>query len=358
LEALAWRHHPELPSRRVISFPFGFFPLALRRSLTHFATNREVREHHLRVGSWFANKVRKQLRKQSLEAGKDAFFGYSQDSLEVLEYLASKRIFTVVDQIDPAQLEEDLVLKECEKWPGWERFPGRISEEFWLRLKEEWRLASLIVVNSQFSKKALTQAGVPDSKIAIVPLAYESAISPPSGPSNQRPFTVLWLGQVGLRKGIQYLLQAAELLKDHDIQFLVAGSLRVSREKLASAPANVKFLSYVDRSAVSECYAKSHVFALPTIADGFAITQLEAMAHGLPVIATPNCGDVVTDGADGFLVQPGDAAGLANRILALSQDRGMLASMSRQALEKSRQFTVARYGEQLQGAVNKARHVV
>jgi len=51
---------------------------------------------------------------------------------------------------------------------------------------------------------------------------------------------------------------------------------------------------------VSDWYRSADVFVLPTLSDGFAITQIEAMSHGLPVIATPNCASVVENGVDGL----------------------------------------------------------
>ena len=53
------------------------------------------------------------------------------------------------------------------------------------------------------------------------------------------------------------------------------------------------------------------MFVLPTISDSFALTQVEAMANGLPVIATRRCGEVVADGVDGRIVPVADAESLA-----------------------------------------------
>jgi glycosyltransferase involved in cell wall biosynthesis len=90
---------------------------------------------------------------------------------------------------------------------------------------------------------------------------------------------------------------------------------------------------------VREFYTRADVFVLPTISDGFALTQLEAMAHGLPVITTPNCGRVVTDGVDGFLIPPRDPAALARAIHVLAEDPERLQAMreaARQALARFR----------------------
>jgi len=69
--------------------------------------------------------------------------------------------------------------------------------------------------------------------------------------------------------------------------------LGITPQAVATAPANVEFRGRVTRDRATREYLVADAFVLPTLSDGFAITQLEAMAHGLPVIVTPNCGAVV-----------------------------------------------------------------
>ena len=100
-----------------------------------------------------------------------------------------------------------------------------------------------------------------------------------------------------------------------------------------------------------ELYRTADAFVLPTISDGFAITQLEAMSYGLPVITTPNCGDVVTPGEDGYIVPIRDPQKLADAIAAFISDRDLLQRMSEKARAKSRTFTLARYANTIEDAV-------
>lgn len=91
------------------------------------------------------------------------------------------------------------------------------------------------------------------------------------------------------------------------------------------------------------------MFILPTLSDGFAITQLEAMANGLPVIATPNCGSVVSEGIDGFLVPPRNYESIVHMILRYLEEPGCLENHHLAALRKSKQFTLKRVGTALLG---------
>jgi glycosyltransferase involved in cell wall biosynthesis len=103
----------------------------------------------------------------------------------------------------------------------------------------------------------------------------------------------------------------------------------------------------VSRSGAAEWYRKADLFVLPTISDGFAITQLEAMSHGLPVITTPCCGEVVSDGVDGFIVPPRDADALARLFLRYLAEPELLREQQQAALTKAKQFTLERLAEKL-----------
>ncbi|MCX6924887.1 MAG: glycosyltransferase family 4 protein [Verrucomicrobia bacterium] len=263
-------------------------------------------------------------------------------------------MFTVLDQIVPGREEERLVVLEREKWPGWEDTADPIPEEYWNRIQQEWALADVVMVNSEWSKKLLLCQGVPESKLIIVPLAYEA-------PPNVRPqevahgqLTVLWLGGVSLRKGIQYLIEAAKRVPN--VRFVVAGPIGIQDAKVRSAPANMDFLGRIQRNSTVRLYQQAHVFVLPTISDGFAITQLEAMAHGLPVITTPNCGQVVTDGVDGLIVPAANSEALAAAIGRLDANRRELVEMSRRAVEKASEFHLPKNAQEIEEKVarNKA----
>jgi glycosyltransferase involved in cell wall biosynthesis len=259
---------------------------------------------------------------------------------------------TIVDQVDPGKVEEELILLEVQKWPGWQTITDRIPEAYYDRVAAEWHAAAFVLANSPWSKAALVRQGVPPEKLIVVPLAYEPprVVSRPKQPTSG-VLTVLWIGSVILRKGIQYLIEAAKGLTGMPIKFVVAGPVGISERAVRESPCNVEFLGPVSRMRARELYLQGDLFVLPTMSDGFAMTQLEAMAHGLPVIATTNCGEVVTDGVDGLLVPAGDAHALAAAIIRLHDDRALLCEMSARALEKSKRFSLDHIGELLEGHV-------
>lgn len=334
MRSLAGRYNAEIPSDRVVSFSTVGLVF---KTIQHFQHGRqspdELGDMFCRFGRWFALRVRNHLKTIKLDPQKDIFFGFDTNSLEALELLKERGVMTILDQVDPAKLHEDLVIEEAKRWPGWQKLPGRLPQSYWDRRQKEWELADLVLVNSEWSQQAIIQQGVPKEKIIVVPLALDLHHDHSFSPIDpQGDLKVLWLGNVVLGKGIQYLVEAARLLLDLKIEILLAGPMGISPEIVASFPSNIKVLGRVTRDKLSEVYNKAHLFVLPTISDGFALTQLEAMAHGLPVVITPNCGRVVTDGWDGLIVPPRDSKALADAIARLDVDRDLLRAMSCNAL--------------------------
>jgi len=116
---------------------------------------------------------------------------------------------------------------------------------------------------------------------------------------------------------------------------------------VATAPRNLTFHGRAGRDEAAAWYRRSHVFVLPTLSDGFALTQLEAMANGLPVVATPCCGAVVSDGTDGFIVPARDAEALARCLQQYLVEPGLLSAQQNAARMKAGQFTMQRLAENL-----------
>ncbi len=315
------------------------------------------------VGRAFACAVRESLRKWDDLPDDTIVFAYDTGALEIFEWSHEQGILCVLDQIDPNRVEVELVRDEEKRWPGWTTRATEIPEEYFRRREREWTLADRIMVNSEWSRKALVKQGVPAAKLMVIPLSYEATPGAITGQrdneTNQRSeignrksdqsLRVLFLGQVILRKGIQYLIEAARKLEKENIRFDVVGPIGISPDAVASAPHNLTFHGQVTRDQTNTWYRKADLFVLPTLSDGFAITQLEAMSHGLPVIATPCCGEVVSNGADGFIIPPRDAHALAKTLLRYLAEPELLRQQQQVALAKAKQFTLDHLAENLIG---------
>jgi glycosyltransferase involved in cell wall biosynthesis len=289
----------------------------------------------------------------------DVFFGFSYASLELLQFEKEQGAFTVLDQIDPGPAHYRLVAEEMTRHPELAGLPAAFPKDHFDRARQEWNLADMIVVNSDWTREAIISEGASPEKIEVIPLCYEQKAGDQKPKTKNRkpgqPLRVLFLGQVSVGKGIHSLIEAARQLANERVEFLIAGQLSIRNEVVAKAPANIRWLGVVPRSQVSELYRQSDVFVLPTLSDGFAITQLEAMAHGLPVIATPNCGRVVTGGRTGFVVPPKDPQALAGAIMRFVNDPAMAQGMYSHCLETVAKFSVQGYGIGLIQAINQHR---
>jgi len=375
--SLSTRCHADLDGAPVTAFNLQ----ALKASRLRFDNTYEG---FLQIGEAFGRSVVRDYEKRSRDEGRETravgmqkkaldarrstldsglvFFGYDTGFLEPAQWIKARGGKTIVGQMDPARYEVDLVKAEEKRWPKWAKRSVEVPEAYFKRREAEWAVADLVMVNSEWTKAALIRQGVAEDKIVIVPLAYEAPHDMGRGTRDEgygiaeksstfdarRPLRVLFLGQVILRKGIQYLIEAARLLEKESIRFDVVGSIGISEMAVVSAPANMTFHGPVSRDRTEEFYRSADLFVLPTLSDGFALTQLEAMAHGLPVIATPNCGEVVSDGMDGLIVPASDANALAEAFQLFLQDPDKLQRMSVATGAKLEQFSLRKLGENLE----------
>jgi glycosyltransferase involved in cell wall biosynthesis len=261
----------------------------------------------------YATRVLRRRSRRSCASG--TLFSYSYTAR--LPFLEARRLGlrTVLGQIDPGPEEERLVAAERRRYPHlatvWEPAPAA----YWQQWQEELELADRVLINSSWSRRCLLQAGVPEHKLVTLPLVFDAP--PAHRPARSRlrqagePFQLLFLGTIGLRKGVARLLEAMRLLEGTPIQLTLAGPTQIDPVAWADRP-NIRWIGAVPRSGVAQLYAAADAFVLPTLSDGFALTQLEALAHGCPVIASTCCGDVVQPGLNGWLLpslEPVDLAG-------------------------------------------------
>ena len=217
------------------------------------------------------------------------------------------------------------------------------------RTRQKWQLCDQVLVPSQHVYDSSLQLGCDPAKLAIVPYglnAHWLALE-----ADPQPGRILCVGHVGLRKGNHYLAQACSLLRQRHVRFecRVAGPLQVDvSDQLFAGPT---YLGTIPRSRIQEEFRKADLFVLPTLADSFGLVHLEAMACGVPVITTPNCGSIIRDGIEGFVVPIRDAAALADRMEQLLGDPALRRQMGQAARHRAAAYTWEHYGRRLQAAL-------
>ncbi len=159
------------------------------------------------------------------------------------------------------------------------------------RQLQEYEEADFIVTPSDYSRRSYPQHL--QDKMVIVRLTGSVKMLPAVEPKPARPFTVGVVGGDPLRKGYMYLLQAWKELGWSDARLLMRTSMKVASAypaiaELLADQSNISFVDYVPD--IADFYRQCDAFIFSTIDDGFGMAFFEALANGVPSIATTNCG--------------------------------------------------------------------
>ncbi len=312
------RYTPSLQKAKIIHFPKLAF--TYNRSLKK-AKLSEKSEINIEIGKKFCHKI--------IDSGLDnidVVYGFDGACLELFEYAKTKGIKCVLDQtVAERTLIHELLSQEEQLWTGWSKSPYKVYEgdlKLVKRQQREQQLADCIICGSSFVKESLIAKGVEPSKISVVslgglsdnqPLRSDYHLIPPY--KRDDGLRILFAGSVGLRKGIQYLLEALKKIKG-EIPFTckIAGSLDINPEIINEFKDVGDFLGLVPRSQMKQLYSWADVFALPSICEGSAMVTYEALSCQLPIITTYNTGSIVRDNIDGFIVSIRDSTAIANKL--------------------------------------------
>lgn len=277
----------------------------------------------------------------------DIFWGWASGALTAGRLARARGAYFVLDRACPhVDAQQAMVQTECERLGV-----AYHGEPQWFRARQiaEYEEADAIVVPSEYSRESFPPEW--RAKVLVAPLYGRVAAGRLVGAAAgskaaqvvtaKRPFTFGTVGAQPLRKGFLYLLQAWEQLHLPDAELLVRTDADLNRfpalcALLARLP-NVKIAGYV--ANMSDFYRRCDAFVLPTIDDGFGMALLEAMAHGLPSIATTRCGatELFQPGQDLLRVSPQDSAALADameKIYASAALRGELRTNALKALQE------------------------
>lgn len=225
-------------------------------------------------------------------------------------------------------------------------------EAFALNSSREPHAADRIVAGSDFVRSTLIDNGVDPSKITVVPYGADTlCFRPPPPRRHARIVRVLFVGQLGQRKGIKYLLEAVKRLDRRDLELVVVGDPVGGTSGLMRYRGLFTHVTGVAHAEVHRWYQSADMFVLPSLFEGSARVTYEALASGLPVITTANSGSVVRDGIDGFIVPIRDVDALAAKIAGLADDRTLREQMGRNARARAEQFTWARYRRSIAAVV-------
>ena len=200
-----------------------------------------------------------------------------------------------------------------------------------------WRRSVAVVANSH-GLAALARQSAPDLDIRVIPNGVDAVhFSPGTGTGGDAAIRLLLVGRLQHQKGVDVLLEALSGLAERDrIRLLLVGdgpkrAALAEQVKQLGLEAQVDFCGWTDRDRMPSRYRSAEIFVLPSRDEGMPNVVLEAMASGLPVVATRISGseELVIDGETGFLVPCEDAAALGNRLSVLIRDAALRQRMGR-----------------------------
>ncbi|MEW6402067.1 MAG: glycosyltransferase family 4 protein [Chloroflexota bacterium] len=236
-------------------------------------------------------------------------------------------------------------LRCSELRPKWQNDVYRLIEKKYLKSVDGF------IFNSQ-TTKGVVSSFVESSRPDVVAYPPTDRFGEPISESEiierakGEELRILFLGNVIYRKGLHTLLEAIAIGDQRlAVSLDVVGSLASEpdyagrMQKFVSANGLsllVTFHSSLEQGPLQQKLRDAHVLVLPSSYEGYGIVYLEGMCFGLPAIGTTAgaAREIIRDGVDGFLIEPGDSNSLANRLRVLKEKRDVLVHMSLAARER------------------------
>ena len=271
----------------------------------------------------------------------DALIGISGSSLLTGQLVQSRGGKFVCDRGSTHQIFQERVLRE--EYTRWEVPLAPEMPHIGIREEAIYAIADAITVPSSVARRSFIEMGIAPDKVEMIPygVRLDRFHKVAEAPDPRESFEVLFAGQVSLRKGIPYLLQAFARLRHPGKRLTIVGSVQDHlRPVLARLPMeHVVFTGSLPQGELIERMSRSHVMMLPSVEEGLALVQAQAMACECPVIATEATGaeDLFTDGVEGFIVPDRDVDALAARLQQLADDpdlRGRMAGAAKLRVEQ------------------------
>ncbi|WP_183563761.1 glycosyltransferase family 4 protein [Mucilaginibacter sp. SP1R1] len=221
---------------------------------------------------------------------------------------------------------------------------------------KEVKAANYILCPSKYvADSFIMMGGLPHEKFIVIPYGVNLSLFK-SLNKVKNTFKIIFVGTIGVRKGLIYLFESLkELRKKINIECILIGNIEKEFEPIFKK--HLYLFTYLGRAKQTDLlnfYNDASVFVLPTLDEGMALVQLEAMACGLPVICTTNSGadTIIEDGIDGFIVPIRDANAITEKITFLYHNKDKREEMSINAEKKAKKFSWDAYGEKLQLFIN------
>lgn len=251
------------------------------------------------------------------------------------------------------QTSRRLLEEEAQRLPEWEPtlMGTRDSQAKLDRKTAEVELADVIICPSKFVYDSLPAMAL-TKKCAITEFGSPENVPPTPGERHKR-LRVLFAGSLSQRKGLADVFAAMKLLQRSDVELVVIGAPLLPMEFYRRHYGDFIYEATRPHWAMLELMSNCDVLVLPSLVEGRALVQQEAMSCGLPLIVTPNAGgeDLIDEGQTGFLVPIRSPHKIAEKIAWFADNRRQIEDMREFVRRKAAHITWHNYQRKIQDAI-------
>ncbi len=346
---LGRRSHPDIDPARVATAPFSeLVHIASARLLSPPTTAAVLRWRNDRFDARIASMIRRER--------PDFFIGFDGSAEQSFQACRdSGTICLLYQAIGHLRSGLRTLMEERRLSPEFADVSfGDTSEEWIARNTHEALLADRVVVPSEYVRDTMIENGRDPASIDLLPFPIDVArFTPAAAPRNDGRLRALFVGQIGLRKGVKYILEAARRLVRPDIEIVLVGGIVDGTDWLKRYDGLYRHVANVPYAEMPAIFRSADVFVFPSLHEGSAMAVNEALASGLPAIVTPNAGAIVRDGVEGFVVPLRDAAAVADRLARLADDPVLRQRMGAAARTRAEDHDAPAYAARLSALLDR-----
>ena len=288
---------------------------------------------------------------------------YEDGALHTFEKAKSLGIPCIYElPIAYGRTSQQLLKEEAIRHPSWAHtLKGtQDSEAKMMRKEKEIELADLIICPSEFVRSSIPQNIIDSKPVAVIPYGTDSAkgtpMHLPTPKESEGPLQLLYVGILTQRKGLADLFEAIKRLKDpSQIELHLVGKSIGEIGFYENQGVRFHYHGTLPRDEVLRRMQESDVFVLPSIVEGRALVQLEALSQGLPLIITTNTGgeDLINEAETGFMIEIRQPDQIAAKLEWFLENREKLSQMQQMARKKASEVSWASFQNKLLGILKE-----
>jgi len=290
--------------------------------------------------------------------GLQAVYAYEDGALSTFEAASSLGLRRIYDlPIGYWRAAQQIFQEERELKPEWASTLTGLNDSTskLARKDQELQLADLVVVPSEFVRATILDHTEVTASIAVVPFGSPPPLATPPPTPTSGPLRVLYVGSLGQRKGLSYVLDAVMALGAQVNLTLIGRVSSPECRPLLAALERHRWIETLPHHQILEQMSQHDLLVLPSLFEGYALVISEALSQGLPVLTTPNSGamNTIRNGVEGYIVPIRNTEAIVERLQQLVRNRDQLIVMREACLRRAAELSWAGYEDRLRSVVGQ-----